>query len=94
MRSLTKTLLATAALVASVILAPALYAHDAEGSGEHNGSMMGSDMMGSDMMGMMTQMNEMMDDCNAMMQGAMKDGGEKPNEQWRQDAPATSGTNG
>lgn len=89
MRSLTKTLLATAALVASVILAPALYAHDAEGSGEHNGSMMGSDMMG-----MMTQMNEMMDDCNAMMQGAMKDGGEKPNEQWRQDAPATSGTNG
>lgn len=89
MHNLTKTLLAGSVLIASATLAPALYAHGPGGSGEHEGSMMGSDMMG-----MMSQMNEMMDGCNAMMQGAIEDGSGKPNEQWREDAPGTPGTNG
>lgn len=89
MRNLVKTVVGAAALVASAALAPALYAHGSGSSGEHNGSMMGSGMMN-----MMEQMDEMMDGCNKMMQGAMNDGNGKPNEQWREGAPTAPDSNG
>lgn len=98
MRNSVKILVAAAALIASAALAPALYAHNSESSGEHNGSMMDSGMMGEGgmmgMMNMMEQMSQMMEDCSEMMQGAMDDGSDTPNEQWRKDAPTAPGTNG
>ncbi len=94
MRNFVKTLTAAAALIASVALAPTLYAHDSGTSDEHSRSMMGSGMMEhGNMMNMMEQMSEMMANCNKMMQGAMNEGPDKPNEQWREDAPTAPGTN-
>jgi hypothetical protein len=54
-------------------------------------------MMGAGMMGMMQQMSEMMEGCGKMMQSANPGSSERPNEQWRKDAPQdgrTAGTNG
>ena len=90
MRRSMKTLAVTFALVAGLAAAPALYAHDSEGSG---GSTMGPDMMGQGgMMGMMGQMSEMMENCNKMMQSVNHNGSGKPNEQWRKDAPKADKT--
>jgi hypothetical protein len=67
MRKSNKLLSATVAF-AAVLAAPALYAHDAEGS---QGSMMG-------------QMGQMMESCNKMMQSMKHETGPKnPNEQWQ-----------
>jgi len=90
-----KLKLAFAALVAVGFAgAPALYAHDSQGS---SGSMMGSGMMGQGgmmgggMMGMMNMMSNMMSGkgqmaqgCSQMMQGMQGGHGtQRPNEQWR-----------
>lgn len=94
MRNSTKTLVAAAALVASLTVAPALYAHDSGNSQGGSGPMMGSGMMGQgDMMNMMGQMSQMMDHCNQMMKGAMGSGPGQPNEQHKQ-APISPGKNG
>lgn len=78
-------------LLASVMVAPSLYAeagHDSSGSMMSNGMMGDNDtrndegMMGG-MMTMMKQMSQMMDHCNSMM----SDG--RPNDQWRKNAPST-----
>src|SRR3546814_15370118 len=85
MRKSMKTLAVASALIAGLAAAPALYAHDSEGSG---GSKMGSGMMGQGgMMGMMGQTSEMMENCNKMMQSMNHDGSGKPNEKWTKDAP-------
>jgi hypothetical protein len=81
-----KAFAVASAVVASLAVAPALYAHDAERSGD---SMMGS--------GMMQQMSGMMEGCGKMMQSSNPSGSERPNEQWRKDAPQdgrTTGTSG
>lgn len=83
MRKSTVALVFASVVAAAVIAAPALYAHDNQGS---SGSMMGHGMMGDGneggMMGMMKQMSQMMDHCNNMM------GDSRPNEQWRKNAPS------
>jgi hypothetical protein len=45
--------------------------------------MVRSGMMGGRGMGMMNQMSRMMDQCGAMMQG-----NERPNDQWRRNLPS------
>lgn len=90
MRKFTKTLLPAAILVTGVMAAPSLYAQGDQapsGSMMRNGGMMGDKstkddggMMG--MMKMMTQMSQMMDRCNNMMSD------NRPNEQWRKNAPS------
>lgn len=95
MRKSMKILAVASALVAGVAIGPALSAHDSERAG---GSIVGSGMMDQGgmmgMMNMMGQMSQMMDRCNAMMQGAGDGGASKPNEQWRENAPAAPGNNG
>lgn len=60
MRKSIKALAIASAVIADLAVAPALYAHDSEESGD---SMMGSGMMGQGgMMGMMGQMSEMQQD--------------------------------
>ena len=81
----TRILVLTAMLLATVAVAPALYADDSRGS---HGSMMGRGMMGGNSMmgghGMgMMNMSRMMDHCGAMMQG-----NERPNDQWRRNRPS------
>lgn len=89
MRNSMKTLVAAAALAASVLTASALYADNSDNSNAHDGAMMGSGMMGMmNMMNMMGEMSGMMDHCNQMMQGTTGDGTGRPNEQWRKQAPA------
>ena len=85
-------LVLTAAIVAVGLAgAPALYAHDSQGS---SGSMMGmgqGNMMGGGMMGTMNMMSNMMSGngqmaqgCSQMMQGMKGDhGAQRPNEQWQ-----------
>ena len=95
MRKSMKILAIASTLVASLAAAPALHAHDPEGSG---GSMMGPGMMGQGgMMGMMGQMSEMMEACDKMMQSMNHDRSGPPKEQKREHAPETDktpGTNG
>jgi hypothetical protein len=93
MRKLTIMAAFGSILLASVMVAPSLYAeagHDSSGSMMSNG-MMGDngtrndegtmgDMMG--MMKMMKQMSQMMDHCNSMMSDS------RPNDQWRKNAPS------
>ena len=79
MRKHLKTSLVASTLAAGIAAAPTIYAHDSNGS---DGSMMGQG-------GMMGPMSSMMDHCNEVMQ-AMNDsenGGQRPNEQWRERAP-------
>ena len=86
MRKSIKALAIASAVIASLAVAPALYAHDSEESGD---AMMGSGMMG--------QMSEMMEGCNRMMQSMSHDGSGRPNEQWREKSPDNNGapaTNG
>lgn len=70
-------------------LASALAVHGSSGaSGEQGGSMMGRGMMNGMMGGMMhTDMSEMMEHCDKMMQGMAEGGSGRPNEQWRKEAP-------
>ncbi len=85
MRKSIKALAIASAVIAGLAVAPALYAHDSEESGD---SMMSPGMLGQgDMMGMMNmmgQMSEMMEGCNRMMQSMSHDDPERPNEQWRE----------
>ena len=93
MRKSIKALAITSTVIAGLAVAPALYAHDSEESGD---AMMGQgSMMG--MMNMMGQMSEMMEGCNRMMQSMSHDGSGRPNEQWREKSPDNNGapaTNG
>lgn len=92
MRKSMKALAIASAVIAGLAVAPALYAHDSEESGD---SMMGSGMMGQGgMMNMMGQMSEMMEGCNRMMQSMSHDGSERPNEQWREKSPDNNGAPG
>jgi hypothetical protein len=85
MRKLTFVTALVSILLASVIVAPSLYA---EAGHDSFGSVMSSGMMGDNgtknggMMGMMKQMGQMMDHCSGMMSDS------RPNEQWRKHAPA------
>jgi hypothetical protein len=83
-----KTLIAAAVLVVPIAAAPALYAQDSGASQAPSDSMMKPGMMGGgsmmNMMGGTSQMQDMMDHCSQMMNG----GATKPNEQWRNNAPA------
>ena len=84
-----KAFVLASAVVASMAVAPALYAHDSDRSAES--------MMGSGMMGMMQQMSGMMEGCSKMMQSPNPGGSERPNEQWRKQTPQDGkapGTNG
>src|SRR3546814_11039313 len=85
MRNWIKALAVTSAIATGLVAAPALYAVESEGA---EGQMMGTSMMGEGgMMGMMQQMSKMMEGCGKMMQSAAPGGAERPNEQWRQNAP-------
>lgn len=91
MRKYTTALVLGSALIAGVVITPALQAHDRR---MPSGSMMG--MMGDEdsrdgMMGMMNRMSRMMDHCNTMMQSR---GSGRPNDQWRKNAPAAPDKNG
>jgi hypothetical protein len=81
MRKHLKSLLVASMLAAGLAAAPAIYAHDSDGS------MMGRGMMRQG--GMMGQMSSMMENCSQMMQAMMGDGHEpaRPNEQWRDRPP-------
>jgi len=82
----TRILVLAAMLLATVAAAPALYADDSHGlhgSMMGRGTMGGSGMMGGHGMGMMNEMSRMMDQCGAMMQG-----NERPNDQWRRNPPS------
>ncbi len=82
MKTNLKTLVATAALIAGIGAASAVYAHEDEAS---SGSMMGQGgmMQGSpgNMMNMMGQMSTMMESCNKMMQGMMEKHEQSPEAQ-------------
>lgn len=79
-----KALAVTSAVIAALVAAPALYAHESK---ESDSSMMGPGMMDQGgMMGMMGQMSEMMEGCSKMMQSMHQGDAERPNEQWRKDA--------
>jgi hypothetical protein len=84
MRKFVKTSALSIALVGSLGFASALLAHESGSATDSGRSMMGRGMTGGGMMNMMGQMSGMMDHCSQMMQG----GANKPNEQWRKDAPA------
>ena len=80
MRRQKRTLAVALALLGAIAAAPVLYADESHGS---HGSMMGRGMMGGHGMGMMNQMSRTMDQCGAMMQG-----NERPNDQWRRNPPS------
>lgn len=90
-----KVLAIASAFIASLAVAPALYAHDSDNSGY---PMMGSGMMGQGgMTNMMGQMSNMTERCNTMMQSMSHNGSGRPNEQWREkssDNNSAPGTNG
>lgn len=89
MRKLTTALLLASILAAGIAAASTIYAQDNQ---ERSGSMMGRGMIGNDnrkneggmmgMMNMMQQMSQMMDHCSNMMSDT------RPNDQWRNNAPA------
>ncbi len=86
MRKLTKTLALTFVFIAGLTAVSALYAQDSKrspGSTMKHGMMDDGKTDGGGMMGMMMQMTKMMDHCNNMMGS----GGNRPNDQWRKDAP-------
>ena len=85
-----KALATAAALVVAFASAPALYAEESDTPQDSHDLMMNPGMMGGDsMMKDMSQMEDMMDHCSQMMSG----GSDKPNEQWRQNAPASPDDN-
>ncbi len=74
MRKSLKALIVASAFVAGIAAAPTLYAHDSQDS---------QDSQGSGMMGggnMMSQMSEMMETCNKMMQDMTQRHHEGPKE--------------
>ena len=88
MKTNLKTLVATAALIAGIGAASAVYAHEDQ---ESSGSMMGQGgmMQGSpgnmmNMMNMMGQMSTMMETCNKMMQGMMEKHEQSPDSHSQQ----------
>ena len=78
MRKLTAMLLLGSTLLGTAAVAASLDAQD-KGS---SGSMMGRGMMGDGDGGMMGMMSQMVDRCNGMMSN------NRPNDQWRKNAPA------
>jgi len=68
-----------AAFIAALLAAPTLQARDANAPSDSKGGMMG----GGNMTG---RMSRMMDHCGSMMQGGSRN--DRPNDQWRKDAPA------
>lgn len=93
MRDSLKTFSIASAIVAVLVAAPTLHAHESKdpGGSKMSPGMMAPGMMGQGgMMGMMGQMSQMMEHCNQMMGGMMgNQGPAQPNEQWRRDAPKT-----
>lgn len=75
-----KSLLRASLLIAGLAAAPTLYAYESHHPTTGPTMMNPGDPTGDDHT--MGQMNEMMESCNAMMQGMMGDS-QKPNEQWR-----------
>ena len=73
MRKSIKALAIASAVIASLAVAPALYAHDSEESGD---AMMGSGMVG--MMNMMGQMSQMIATWNQMVQAMIPHRREEP----------------
>ncbi len=71
-----------AAMAVALSMPSMLQAHDTSSPRGEGGSMMGPGMMNGN-----GQMNQMMDHCNQMMQGASG----RPNEQWRDDNPPAGG---
>jgi Spy/CpxP family protein refolding chaperone len=87
MRQYTTPLVIAAALAATIVAVPALYAEDNQTPSAPmvRGGMMGDDNNGGGMMGMMKmmkQMSQMMDHCDSMMSDS------RPNEQWRKKQPS------
>lgn len=72
------------ALASGVTLATALSAAESDTPQNAQGSMMSPGMMGGNSMMSSSQMADMTEHCAQMMGG----GSSKPNEQWRQNAPA------
>ena len=93
MRKLVKIVTLSIALAGGVGFASALLAGESGQATDTGRPMMDRGMMDGDMMDMMGRMSGMMDRCSEMMQGAGR-GSEKPNEQWRKQAPAAPGGNG
>ena len=86
MRRLERTLALALVLLGAAAVAPAVCAgesHGSHGSMMGRGMMGGSGMMGGRGIGMMNQMSRIMDQCGAMMQG-----NERPNDQWRRNPPS------
>ena len=81
MRKHKQTLALAAALMIALLAAPALYAQD---SHKRSDSTKRGGMMGNG--NMMGRTSRMMDQCGSMMQGGPR--GDRPNDQWRKDAPA------
>jgi hypothetical protein len=82
-----KRSLAVAAVAMVAVAATALYAQDAR---EPTGSMMRDGMSGRG--GTMGRASRMMDHCAGMMSGHQR--GDRPNDQWRKNAPAAPNKDG
>lgn len=90
MRSSRKIFTGVFTIASSVALVSGLYAHE---GGDSRPKDSPDGRMG--MMQMMGNKGTMMEGCRRMMQGMPGGrGAEKPNEQWRQDAPAKPEKNG
>jgi hypothetical protein len=92
MRKLTTALVLAFIFVAAMFATSSLYA---QGDHARFSAMMGRGMMGDDnadddggMMGMMKGMGRMIGHCNSMMSD------DRPNDQWRKNAPADPQKNG
>ena len=75
MRKSLVTIIAAAALATGIGVAPALYAHDSQGSNMGSAMMGGGTMIDGGMMKMMGQMGAMMENCNKVMQSMMDNHG-------------------
>ncbi len=79
MRKSIRAFAIVSSVVAGFSVAPALYTHVSEASGDT--------LMGSGMKGKGGMMGEMMEGCNRMMQSMSHDGSERPNERWHKTSP-------
>lgn len=84
MRKHLKVIVGATVIMAGLLAAPLLYAHEGSGGmptmGTSSGNMRG-------MMNMMGQMSQMAQNCNTMMTSMMTNDGAVPNEQWKQERP-------
>ncbi|WP_119390693.1 hypothetical protein [Taklimakanibacter lacteus] len=94
MRKSTKILAATAAIIAGLAVAPALFAQGSGNTGERTPMIENGIMGQGGMMGMMGRMSRMMESCNTMMQSMMNDRGSgAPNDRGI-DTPRKPDSNG